>query len=111
MIVKKCTINGIEILLYNEEDFSIPEGLQATNIEETSFLTWPDIPIFYYKDFVWSALTGKKSNDRKLDEFGCRTYRQLEYAYNLIKLKSFNAPRAIRDLIVEKYLKLEDNVE
>lgn len=104
MKYKKYKVNDMEFLIYSEEDFNFPEELKLTG-EESSLDE--ELPIYNYKDFML-AILGKKTRDKILESEGIVSFKDLKYAYNLVRNKMLNKSKRIRDLVVDKYVELND---
>lgn len=104
MKYKKYKVREREFLLYSEEDFNLPEELKLTG-EESSLDE--ELPIYNYKDFM-IAILGKRTRDRILESEGIVSFKDLKYAYNLVRNKMLNKSKRVRDLVVDKYVEIND---
>lgn len=109
--------NGLEFLSYanNDEELSLNPFWEAELIEENvdpSKKEYCELQIIHAPE-SWDIK--KQTRDKRLENEGILSYLDLANAYFLLRIKSLQKPKLIRDLVLEKYtevvqfVNLEDN--
>lgn len=109
--------NGLEFLAYvnNGEELSLNPFWEAELVEENvdpSKKEYCELQIIHAPE-SWDIK--KQTRDKKLESEGILSYLDLANAYFLLRIKSLQKPKSIRDLVLEKYtevvqfVNLEDN--
>ena len=109
--------NGLEFLAYanNGEELSLNPFWEAELVEENvdpSKKEYCELQIIHASE-SWDIK--KQTRDKKLENEGILSYLDLANAYFLLRIKSLQKPKSIRDLVLEKYtevvqfVNLEDN--
>lgn len=52
----------------------------------------------------------KRTKDKILEEEGISSYLDISAAYELLKFKSLNKSRRVRELVLEKYIEIIEDV-
>ena len=101
----KFTDTNTEFLCYSDNEIKFPEGIPVECIEENSDLTQNgDLPILHFEELMIRGLYQKaRTTDKILAEHNCDTFNKLSASYFLIKNKSLNKPKHVRDLIEKRY--------
>lgn len=118
MICNKYKLNNDEVvLLYTKldkiEQPQIFDALQIKLLEENVNPSSEEnkfIPIHEYEQLMLITFR-KRTSDKKLEEVGISSFYDLQTAYFLIKTKSLNLPKSIRDLVEEKYTTILDLIK
>ena len=118
MICNKYKLNNNEVvLLYTKldkiEQPQIFDALQIQLIEENvnpASDENKELPIYEYEQLMLITFR-KRTQDKKLEEVGISSFYDLQTAYFLIKTKSLNQPKSIRDLVEEKYTTILDLIK
>ena len=84
----KYKIAGVDCIVYGA-----PEGVLPDPVE-VRLLDSKDLPIYSFNNF---------KRDRILEREGILSFEQLQAAYFLLRLKSLDKPRRVRDAVMEKY--------
>lgn len=110
-------INDDVVLLYTKLDkierSQIFDSLQVTLLEEDVDPSTEEnkfLPIYEYEQLMLISFH-KRTSDKKLEEVGISSFYDLQTAYFLIKAKSLNLSKSIRDLIEEKYITILDLIK
>ena len=109
--------NNLEFLAYanNDEELSLNPFWEAELVEENvdpSKKEYCELQIIHAPE-SWNIK--KQTRDKKLENEGILSYLDLANAYFLLRIKSLQKPKSIRDLVLEKYtevvqfVNLEDN--
>ena len=109
--------NSLEFLAYanNDEELSLNPFWEAELVEENvdpSKKEYCELQIIHAPEY-WDIK--KQTRDKKLENEGILSYLDLANAYFLLRIKSLQKPKSIRDLVLEKYtevvqfVNLEDN--
>lgn len=109
--------NNLEFLAYanNDEELSLNPFWEAELVEENidpSKKKYCELQIIHAPE-SWNIK--KQTRDKKLEDEGILSYLDLANAYFLLRIKSLQKPKSIRDLVLEKYtevvqfVNLEDN--
>ena len=109
--------NGLEFLAYanNGEELSLNPFWEAELVEENidpSKKEYCELQIIHASE-SWNIK--KQTRDKRLESEGILSYLDLANAYFLLRIKSLQKPKSIRDLVLEKYtevvqfVNLEDN--
>ena len=109
--------NGLEFLAYanNDEELSFNPFWEAELVEENvdpSKKEYCELQIIHAPE-SWDIK--KQTRDKRLENEGILSYLDLANAYFLLRIKSLQKPKSIRDLVLEKYtevvqfVNLEDN--
>lgn len=109
--------NGLEFLSYanDGEELSLNPFWEAELVEENvdpSKKEYCELQIIHALE-SWNIK--KQTRDKKLENEGILSYLDLANAYFLLRIRSLQKPKSIRDLVLEKYtevvqfVNLEDN--
>lgn len=109
--------NGLEFLAYanDGEELSLNPFWEAELVEENidpGKKEYCELQIIHAPE-SWNIK--KQTRDKRLESEGILSYLDLANAYFLLKIKSLQKPKSIRDLVLEKYtevvqfVNLEDN--
>ena len=109
--------NGLEFLSYvnDGEELSLNPFWEAELVEENidpSKKEYCELQIIHAPE-SWNIK--KQTRDKRLESEGILSYLDLANAYFLLRIKSLQKPKSIRDLVLEKYtevvqfVNLEDN--
>ena len=109
--------NGLEFLAYanDDEELSLNPFWEAELVEENvdpSKKEYCELQIIHAPE-SWNIK--KQTRDKRLESEGILSYLDLANAYFLLRIKSLQKPKSIRDLVLEKYtevvqfVNLEDN--
>ena len=109
--------NSLEFLAYSNdgEELSLNPYWEAELVEENidpSKKEYCELQIIHAPE-SWNIK--KQTRDKKLESEGILSYLDLANAYFLLRIKSLQKPKLIRDLVLEKYtevvqfVNLEDN--
>ena len=109
--------NNLEFLAYanNDEELSLNPFWEAELVEENvdpSKKEYCELQIIHAPE-SWNIK--KQTRDKKLENENILSYLDLANAYFLLRIKSLQKPKSIRDLVLEKYtevvqfVNLEDN--
>ena len=109
--------NSLEFLAYanNDEELSLNPFWEAELVEENvdpSKKEYCELQIIHAPE-SWDIK--KQTRDKKLENENILSYLDLANAYFLLRIKSLQKPKSIRDLVLEKYtevvqfVNLEDN--
>lgn len=109
--------NDLEFLAYSNdgEELSLNPFWEAELVEENidpSKKEYCELQIIHASE-SWNIK--KQTRDKKLENEGILSYLDLANAYFLLRIKSLQKPKLIRDLVLEKYtevvqfVNLEDN--
>ena len=109
--------NNLEFLSYanDGEEISLNPFWEAELVEENvdpSKKEYCELQIIHAPE-SWDIK--KQTRDKKLENEGILSYLDLANAYFLLRIKSLQKPKSIRDLVLEKYtevvqfVNLEDN--
>lgn len=109
--------NDLEFLAYanNGEELSLNPFWEAELVEENvdpSKKEYCELQIIHAPE-SWNIK--KQTRDKRLENEGILNYLDLANAYFLLRIKSLQKPKLIRDLVLEKYtevvqfVNLEDN--
>ena len=109
--------NNLEFLSYanNGEELSLNPFWEAELVEENidpSKKEYCELQIIHAPE-SWNIK--RQTRDKKLESEGILSYLDLANAYFLLRIKSLQKPKSIRDLVLEKYtevvqfVNLEDN--
>ena len=109
--------NSLEFLAYanNDEELSLNPFWEAELAEENvdpSKKEYCELQIIHAPE-SWNIK--RQTRDKKLENEGILSYLDLANAYFLLRIKSLQKPKSIRDLVLEKYtevvqfVNLEDN--
>ena len=109
--------NGLEFLAYanNGEELSFNPFWEAELVEENvdpSKKEYCELQIIHAPE-SWNIK--KQTRDKRLESEGILSYLDLANAFFLLRIKSLQKPKSIRDLVLEKYtevvqfVNLEDN--
>ena len=109
--------NSLEFLAYsnNDEELSLNPFWEAELVEENvdpSKKEYCELQIIHAPE-SWNIK--RQTRDKKLENEGILSYLDLANAYFLLRIKSLQKPKSIRDLVLEKYteivqfVNLEDN--
>ena len=109
--------NSLEFLAYanNDEELSLNPFWEAELVEENvdpSKKEYCELQIIHASE-SWDIK--KQTRDKKLENEGILSYLDLSNAYFLLRIKSLQKPKSIRDAVLEKYtevvqlVNLDDN--
>lgn len=109
--------NDLEFLTYanDGEELSLNPFWEAELVEENvdpSKKEYCELQIIHAPE-SWNIK--RQTRDKKLESEGILSYLDLANAYFLLRIKSLQKPKSIRDLVLEKYtevvqfVNLEDN--
>ena len=109
--------NSLEFLAYSNdgEELSLNPYCEAELVEENidpSKKEYCELQIIHAPE-SWNIK--RQTRDKKLENEGILSYLDLANAYFLLRIKSLQKPKLIRDLVLEKYtevvqfVNLEDN--
>ena len=109
--------NSLEFLAYsnNGEELSLNPFWEAELVEENidpSKKEYCELQIIHAPE-SWNIK--RQTRDKKLESEGILSYLDLANAYFLLRIKSLQKPKSIRDLVLKKYtevvqfVNLEDN--
>ena len=101
----KFTDTSTEFLCYSDNEIKFPEGIPVEFIEENVDPSkHGDLPILHFEELMIRGMYQKaRTNDKILAEHNCDTFNKLSASYFLIKNKSLNKPKQVRDLIEKRY--------
>jgi hypothetical protein len=101
----KFTDTLTEFLCYSDNEIKFPEGIPVEIVEENVDPSkHGDLPILHFEELMIRAMHQKaRINDKILAEHNCDTFNKLSASYFLIKNKSLNKPKKVRDLIEKRY--------
>ena len=101
----KFTDTNTEFLCYSDNEIKFPEEIPVECTEENADPSQNgDLPILHFEELMIRALHQKaRTNDKVLAEHNCDTFNKLSASYFLIKNKSLNKPKQVRDLIERRY--------
>ena len=101
----KFTDTGTEFLCFSDVDIKFPDDIPVECIEENSDPSKNgDIPILHFEELMFRALHQRaRTYDKILAEHNCDTFNKLSASYFLIKNKSLNKPKHVRDIIEHRY--------
>ena len=101
----KFTDTNTEFLCYSNNEIKFPEEIPVECLEENSDLSQNgDLPILHFEELMIRAIYQKtRTPDKILAEHNCDTFNKLSASYFLIKNKSLNKPKKVRDLIEKRY--------
>lgn len=101
----KFTDTNTEFLCYSDNEIKFPEGIPVEIIEENIDPSkYGDLPILHFEELMIRGIYQKaRTNDKVLAEHNCDTFNKLSASYFLIKNKSLNKPKKVRDLIEKRY--------
>lgn len=101
----KFTDTSTEFLCYSDNEIKFSEGIPVELIEENSDPSKNgDLPILHFEELMIRGMYQKaRITDKILAEHGCDTFNKLSASYFLIKNKSLNKPKKVRDLIEKRY--------
>lgn len=101
----KFTDSGTEFLCFSENEIKFPEGIPVECLQENVDPSKDgDIPILHFEELMIRGMYQKaRTNDKILAEHNCDTFNKLSASYFLIKNKSLNKPKKVRDLIEKRY--------
>ena len=97
--------NSLEFLAYanNDEELSLNPFWEAELVEENvdpSKKEYCELQIIHAPE-SWDIK--KQTRDKRLENEGILSYLDLANAYFLLRIKSLQKPKSIRDLVLEKY--------
>lgn len=97
--------NNLEFLSYanNGEELSLNPFWEAELVEENvdpSKKEYCELQIIHAPE-SWNIK--KQTRDKRLESEGILSYLDLANAYFLLRIKSLQKPKSIRDLVLEKY--------
>ena len=97
--------NGLEFLAYanNGEELSLNPFWEAELVEENidpSKKEYCELQIIHAPE-SWNIK--KQTRDKRLESEGILSYLDLANAYFLLRIKSLQKSKSIRDLVLEKY--------
>ena len=109
--------NGLEFLAYanDGEELSLNPFWEAELVEENvdpGKKEYCELQIIHAPE---SWIMGKRTRDKRLENEGILSYLDLANAFFLLRIKSLQKSKSIRDLVLEKYtevvqfVNLEDN--
>ena len=109
--------NSLEFLAYanNDEELSLNPFWEAELIEENvdpGKKEYCELQIIHAPE-SWNIK--RQTRDKRLESEGILSYLDLANAFFLLRIKSLQKPKSIRDLVLEKYtevvqfVNLEDN--
>ena len=109
--------NGLEFLAYanDGEELSLNSFWEAELVKENidpSKKEYCELQIIHAPE-SWNIK--RQTRDKRLENEGILSYLDLANAYFLLRIKSLQKPKSIRDLVLEKYtevvqfVNLEDN--
>ena len=101
----KFTDTLTEFLCYSDNEIKFPEGIPVEIVEENVDPSkHGDLPILHFEELMIRGMYQKaRINDKILAEHNCDTFNKLSASYFLIKNKSLNKPKKVRDLIEKRY--------
>ena len=101
----KFTDTNTEFLCYSDNEIKFPEDIPIECLEENSDPSKNgDLPILHFEELMIRAIYQKtRTPDKILAEHNCDTFNKLSASYFLIKNKSLNKPKQVRDLIEKRY--------
>ena len=101
----KFTDTSTEFLCYSDNEIKFPEEIPVECLEENSDPSQNgDLPILHFEELMIRAIYQKtRTPDKILAEHNCDTFNKLSASYFLIKNKSLNKPKQVRDLIEKRY--------
>jgi hypothetical protein len=101
----KFTDTNTEFLCYSDNEIKFPEGIPVEIVEENVDPSkHGDLPILHFEELMIRGMYQKaRTNDKILAEHNCDTFNKLSASYFLIKNKSLNKPKKVRDLIEKRY--------
>lgn len=101
----KFTDTNTEFLCYSDNEIKFPEGIPVESIEENVDPSkYGDLPILHFEELMIRGIYQKaRTNDKVLAEHNCDTFNKLSASYFLIKNKSLNKSKKVRDLIEKRY--------
>ena len=101
----KFTDTNTEFLCYSDNEIKFPEEIPVECLEENSDPSKNgDLPILHFEELMIRAIYQKtRTPDKILAEHNCDTFNKLSASYFLIKNKSLNKPKQVRDLIEKRY--------
>lgn len=111
--------NKVEFLIYSEKgDAKIPEDIVEIQLvkEEITKQELDEVesylPILEFNDFMLAFLPGKvrRTRDKILTEAGVVSWADLETAYYKVRHMNSNYSKRERDMIVEKYSEIINNI-
>lgn len=107
---------------FEEKEFLIYGGLIPEEIKEMILIdkdldksqldaNW-DLPIYNYFDFVSMFIPNhpKRTRDKILEENGIIAWGHLELEYYNVRHKQSKLSKAVRDMVIEKYSEIINNV-
>ena len=97
--------NSLEFLAYanNDEELSLNPFWETELVEENvdpSKKEYCELQIIHAPE-SWNIK--KQTRDKRLENEGILSYLDLANAYFLLRIKSLQKPKSIRDLVLEKY--------
>lgn len=101
----KFTDTNTEFLCYSDNEIKFPKEIPVECLEENSDPSKNgDLPILHFEELMIRAIYQKtRTPDKVLAEHNCDTFNKLSASYFLIKNKSLNKPKQVRDLIERRY--------
>lgn len=101
----KFTDTSTEFLCYSDNEIKFPKGIPVELVEENSDPSkHGDLPILHFEELMIRGMYQKaRTNDKILAEHNCDTFNKLSASYFLIKNKSLNKPKQVRNLIEKRY--------
>lgn len=116
MKISKYKWNDKEFLIYSLEDKTLPEDIEeiqyVSDIPDVNSLesNWM-IPIYNFNDFMMLFLPNKfNTRDKQLEQNNVTTFADLECEYCLIRYNKSNLSKHLRDLVIEKYSEIINNI-
>lgn len=99
------TDTNTEFLCFSDSEIKFPEEIPVKCIEENANLAENgDLPIVNFEELMIRGLHQRaRTDDKILAEHNCDTFNKLAASYFLIKNKSLNKPKQVRDIIEERY--------
>lgn len=94
-----------EFLVYSDDKIEFPENMQIELVKENVDLSeYMDHPLMNYKQLIQRIyLKGVRTPDKILSEERIESFRDLQFAYFLLKKKLLKKSKNIRDLVQQKY--------
>lgn len=116
MKTAKYKLNNHDFLLYSVDDKTLPEDIQEIEFVEEipdlkKLLMNQFLPIYEFNDFMVLFLsTQTETRDKKLEREHIITFYDLECEYVRIRYGISNLTKSNRDLVIEKYSEIINNI-
>lgn len=111
MFFNKYSLDDKEFILYGEEFEPDPEETFGIKLVEANIALKDnvDLPIYSFNDLFTKVILRMKTDDDRLEEKKIISFRDLSAEYKAIKLHQSKFSRSLRDLVIKKYIELNNN--